>query len=235
MDNLLTIDAITKEFAAGFKLNPCSLQLNSGDVLALLGKNGSGKSTLMDIITANSDPTAGDLIFCGQRFFPESYALKRKLGYLPQNLNFPAWVTGKELLSYACHLYCLPTKHVDQALAYWDSTSYQHRPLAVCSHGMQKRIGLALATIHTPALLVLDEPFSGLDVVQTKALQSVIVARQQQGLATIISTHVLPYVAKICNRVLLLKLGSSKEITTWKTLGFAERIDSLEQELGVTP
>ena len=231
MDNVLTLNAIAKEFPSGFKLAPCSLQVNGSDVLALLGKNGSGKSTLMDIITANSDPTAGEIIFSGQRFFPEAYALKRKLGYLPQNLNFPAWVTGKELLSYACHLYHLPIKQVDRALAYWDSLSYQHRPLAVCSHGMQKRIGLAIATIHTPALLVLDEPFSGLDVVQTKSLQSVIVERQQQGLATIVSTHVLPYVARVCNRVLILKLGSSKEVKAWNTLGFAERIDSLEQEL----
>ena len=231
MNSLLTLKTITKEFASGFKLTPCSLQMQAGDVLALLGKNGSGKSTLMNIITANTDPTTGDILFSGQRFFPESYALKRKLGYLPQNLNFPAWVTGKEILSYACYLYRLPPQQVEQALAYWDATPYQHRPLAVCSHGMQKRIGLALANIHTPTLLVLDEPFSGLDIVQTKSLQDVIVNRQQQGLATIVSTHVLPYVAKICNRVLIMQNGESKETLTWQGQSLTERIDRLEQEL----
>ncbi|MDE3270108.1 MAG: ABC transporter ATP-binding protein [Pseudomonadota bacterium] len=231
MASLLTLNHIEKEFASGFKLNPCSLQLNAGDVLAIIGQNGSGKSTLMEIITANSDPTAGELTFIGQRFFPESYALKRKLGYLPQNLNFPAWVTGKELISYACHLYRLPIEKTAAALSYWGSCAYQHRPLAACSHGMQKRIGLAIATIHAPALLVLDEPFSGLDVIQTQALQLVITDRQRQGLATIISTHVLPYVARICSRALLLKQGNSKEIDAWQQLGFTERIDRLERAL----
>ena len=229
---MMTLKAITKVYSSGFKLEPCSMQIKEGETLSVLGKNGSGKSTLLEILTANSDPSTGEIFFAGERLTPEAYMLKRKLGYLPQNTYFPMWVSGRELLAYASRLYQLPIKEtVKKALAYWDSVSYQHKPLAVCSHGMQKRIGLAMATLNSPSLLVLDEPFSGLDVMQTKALENILQQRKDKGLSNVISTHILPYVAKISDRVLILKQGRSELLRGWQGHTYLEKIDLLEHEL----
>ena len=231
---MMTLKNISRRFTAGFQLGPCNLQVNNSETLGILGRNGSGKSTLFNLMTANLDPSEGEISFCDQRFRLESFTLKTKIGYLPQNLNFPPWVNGKELLSYAASLYKLHVEDtVTRALAYWDCTDYQYLPLALCSHGTQKRIGLAVATLHSPVLLFLDEPFSGLDVFHTKALEELLQKRKERGQSNVISTHILPYVAKICDRVIVLQQGEMKDISPWQELPYLQKISALDAKLNI--
>jgi ABC-type multidrug transport system ATPase subunit len=163
---------------------------------------------------------------------PEKYELKRAIGYLRQNLGLPRWATGRELLNYVASLHALAdqTKVVETAMDYWDCRDYQNIPMAACSHGMQKRIGLAVATMHNPALLILDEPFSGLDLFHIRALFREIVRRQDAGLTTILSTHIAPYAAKLCHRALVLSRGQLSELNHWTDADEAARIGLIEHE-----
>ena len=225
----MSLTAITKRYSSasdGFSLGPIDLTIKAGETLAILGENGSGKSTLFNLMTANLDKDTGEITLQGERLIPENFMAKRNFGYLPQNLYFPPWVSGEELLRYAQSLY--GKGDVEQSINYWDCSSYRRLPLASCSHGMQKRVGLALASLHCPPLLLLDEPFSGLDVAQTRTLETLLQKRCQQGYSNIISTHILPYVAKLCHRVVILRDGILRNVNNWQTNTYISRIKLLE-------
>ena len=226
--NLLELE---KTFQKGFKLHPINSTFMGGQVIGFLGKNGAGKSTLFQLISGNYESTSGSVYIAKEKLTPENFNLKRKFGYLPQNPCLPEWISGKEILNYAAALHQLSPleKVVEASLSYWDCNDFQDKPLATCSHGMQKRIGLALATIHDPDYLILDEPFSGLDLFHIENLDKLIKKRQKQKTLTILSTHITPYLAKLCDNVFILINGKSKNITEWKTLDYNNRIIKIKE------
>jgi ABC-type multidrug transport system ATPase subunit len=144
----------------------------------------------------------------------------------------PKWVTGKEILRYAANLYQMsdPEKAVLHAMEYWDCFDYQNMPLATCSHGMQKRVALAVATLHDPACLILDEPFSGLDLFHIRALDTEIRRRQKAGQTTILSTHIAPYAAQLCQRAFILEKGQLRGLEKWQISDQTTRIAQIEHE-----
>lgn len=227
---LLTIRELKKTFPQGFTLQAKDFSLNSGELVAFLGANGSGKSTIFELMTGNLDASEGEISWKGQRLLPENFLLKRQIGYLPQNLPLPKWVTGDEILTYAALLHGLekPRERVKNAMEFWDCASYKSKPLAACSFGMQKRIGLALATLHDPACLILDEPFSGLDLFHIHALEAILAKRQKEGKLTLLSTHIVAYVVASCARVFILEEGWVSEISHWASLNPEEKTRCIE-------
>lgn len=227
---LLTTSALEKSYEDRYKLGPVELALAAGETVAFLGKNGAGKTTLFELLTGNLDATAGTVTLRGQKLTPETPDIKRQIGYLPQNHALPRWVTGHEILSYAARLYELedPAAKVAEAEAYWDCASYRAKPLAALSYGMLKRVALALATLHEPPCLILDEPFSGLDLFHIKALDAAIQARSKAGLLTILSTHVAPYTAGLCDHVFIIDEGKVRTLSGWQGTDFLQRIAMIE-------
>lgn len=228
----LELTGVNKSFPqSNFQLGPVDLHLEPGTSLALFGKNGAGKSTLFQIITGHLRADAGQIEIFGQQMKLDSFALKRQIGYLPQHLDLPRWVSGFDLITYALKLYELTplAQHRDRVLSYWDCTEFAYKPLAACSYGMQKRIGLALASLHNPQLLILDEPFSGLDLFHIRALENLLAARHGNQL-TIISTHVAAYAAKLSDRAMTLHGGKLLELSTWPQQDFMTRIDLMEAQ-----
>jgi ABC-2 type transport system ATP-binding protein len=227
---MLTLRNCKKVFAHGFTLTTGSFELLAGETVGFLGANGSGKTTLFELLTGNSDATSGEILLGSERLLPDKPLLKRQIGYLPQTMHLPKWVTPREILFYAASLYQLPNARecVQAAIEYWDCVSYSRKPLVTCSFGMQKRVGLALATLHTPQCLVLDEPFSGLDLFHIRALENAIEERQKRGMTTLLSTHILPYVVSACQRVLILTEGRVWEIDDWKASSAEQKMARIE-------
>ncbi len=180
---MLKVEELSHQYdSSSFRLGPINFELASSDCVALLGENGAGKTTFFEAITGNMRPTSGKVILNGEKMDLKRFDLKRTIGYLPQHADLPKWVSGTELLSYASSLYNLSLNEEDikATLKFWDALDYSNKPIASLSHGMQKRIGLALATIHSPKLLILDEPFSGLDIYHIKALKELINQRKNE-------------------------------------------------------
>ena len=228
----LVLENLKKTFPQSqFQLGPLALPLEHGDSVAVFGKNGAGKSTLFQMITGHLRPDEGKVYVLGEVMQASSFGLKRKIGYLPQSLDLPRWVSGFDLLTYAIKLYELPNLRAtrEETLARWDCTSFAHKPLAACSYGMQKRIALALACVHEPEILILDEPFSGLDLFHIRALEDIIAARKGKSL-TLVSTHVAAYAAKLNDRAVTLKEGQLQELTSWGKAPFMERIQLMEEQ-----
>lgn len=214
---------------SSFKLGPLSLSVDQGETIVILGKNGSGKSTFFDILTGNSDPSSGTVKVFGERLSPDMFAIKKKIGYLPQTSMLPKWVTAREILQYAALLHDLDRSKVDEMIQIWDITSFKHKPLATCSHGMQKRVSIALSMLHDPLVLVMDEPFSGLDMIHMQCLEDEIKKRDAERKATVLSTHQAHYAAKLGARAFFLNEGSFMVVPNWTEKGLLERIEMIER------
>lgn len=227
---LLEIKNLTKSFGESWTLGPVNISLERGEVCALLGKNGAGKSTLFQITTGNMDAGSGEIRLNGEKLTPDTFRLKQKIGYLPQNPVLPRWASGEEILLYAAGLYEIPARKtfVDELMNYWDCAFYRKKPLAALSHGMQKRVGLALSSMHDPELLILDEPYSGLDLFHIRALDDLIERRRKSGKTTLMSTHIAPYTAKLCDRVFIIEAGQLSQLPEWENQTFTARIDAIE-------
>lgn len=228
---MLALEALSKSYPqSGFKLGPINLKVEAGSSVAILGKNGAGKSTLFQLLTGNLDAESGTITLNGERMHRAAFALKREVGYLPQHLELPRWVSAWDLMHYAARLLLLddaPTR-IASALDFWDCASYQHKPLAACSYGMQKRVGLALASFHEPRLLILDEPFSGLDLYHIRALETTMRRRLNPQQITILSTHVAATAAQHCDSAYSLADGDLQPVAGWAESDFAQRIAGLE-------
>jgi len=231
MEPILEVKKLQKSYGESFCLGPVDFSINQGQTLGLLGKNGAGKTTFFQLITGGLDADSGEILLSSQPMTPDSFMLKRNLGYLPQHLQLPKWATVKELLNYAAKLYQLPQgkQKIEHALHHWACEDFINRPLAACSHGMQKRAALALATLHSPKLLILDEPFSGLDLFHIKALENSVEQRSETGLATIICTHIAPYAAKLCSKVYVLDQGKMSSLAHWEEKPYIDKISRIEQ------
>ena len=202
--------------------------IQKGSVFGIMGKNGSGKSTLIKMLSGSSFADQGVVRFLGHVLSPESFDLKKKMGYLPQESSLPLWSTPEEILSYAVLLRGLDRQACEKALAHWDLFEFQQKPIKTCSFGTQKRVGLAVATVHDPELLILDEPFSGLDLSHQKTLFREIEGRCQKGQTTLLVSHIAPYIARFCTELLFVDQGKVRLVEDWSTLSALERVERIE-------
>jgi ABC-2 type transport system ATP-binding protein len=228
----LTLTNLVKRYASStFVLGPLNLEMAPGSSLALFGRNGAGKSTLFQLLTGHMSADEGKIQIFGETMHTGAFTLKRRIGYLPQNLELPRWVSAFDIITYALKLHGLqPLDRIrSETLAYWDSESYAKKPLGACSYGMQKRVALALATLHKPDLLILDEPFSGLDLYHIHSLENLLASRNAEQI-TIVSTHVAAHVARLCDRAVTIHNGNMTEIGTWGAAGVLERMDLMEEQ-----
>lgn len=231
MNALLQIKNLKKSFSSGFSLKSINLVLEKPTTLCILGKNGAGKSTLFNLMTGNLEADAGEISYHGKLMRVDHPFLKRQVAYLPQKASLPQWVTPEEVLHYTASLHELEERDelVAQNLAYWDCGEYSRQTLASCSHGMQKRVGLAIVSLYNPEFLILDEPFSGLDLSHTYSLENYIERRKKEGKVTLLSTHIAPYAARLCEEAYLTREGSLTKIKSWHKSSSEERLELIKR------
>ncbi len=221
---------LTRAWPTGFTLGPMNLSVKSGETIAVFGKNGAGKSTFFELLTGSIDRSDGELRVLGGKMSPDATALRQRVGYLPQESHLPEWTTADEILTYAAKLSGLTnvTASVEQALTRWDAVGWRHRPLAKTSHGMQRRVGLAVAMIHDPDILILDEPFNALDIINGRVLENTIRERSARGKTTLISIHTPLLAASLCPRAILLDGGKLEDLEQWTALALTDRSALIE-------
>lgn len=232
---LKLIDFIPKH-RDSVKLKPIRLDFKRNDLVAVFGRNGAGKSTFFDSLCGVIEPSGGHAQLASVRLSFEEASWRSRFGYLPQRLALPAWSTGKDLIELADKSLNLKLSVAafQSGIDTWDLSSFYKRPLALLSHGMKKRIGLCLATMHRPEVLVLDEPFSGLDLPQISVLEKVLSKRKAEGVGpTLISSHMMDVVARLANRALFLKGDLLQEVNGWEEFSTLKRIEYAYQLFGV--
>ncbi|MBZ0104598.1 MAG: ABC transporter ATP-binding protein [Sulfuricella denitrificans] len=191
-------------------LEALDLELHPGEVMGLLGQNGAGKSTTMRMLTGNLAPGSGSIEVCGIDLCKNPEAAKMHLGYLPEIPPLYQEMTVSGFLRLAASLHRVPksgmTVAVAQTLQRCDLTGVSKRLIGNLSKGYRQRVGIAQAIIHSPAVVILDEPTAGLDPLQIREIRALI-AELGRSHSVILSTHFLPEAEALCNRVLILRRG----------------------------
>jgi ABC-2 type transport system ATP-binding protein len=212
MTTVLEARELGKRYGAVTAVRDISFAIGRGEILGVLGPNGSGKSTIVKMVTGLLDPTRGQVWFQGQRIDQEMTAFKKSLGYVPEQPDLYGFLTGWEYLDLVATVRGLDRRRFrEKATAMLEGfTLYGSRdaPIHSYSKGMRQRIVLIAAMMHDPELLVLDEPFSGLDVTSALVLRHVIQGLATEGKALLFSSPVLEQVDKLCTHLLVLKKGS---------------------------
>jgi len=205
-ENVLKIEHLTKTFDRRDVLEDISFTVGKGEVFGLLGPNGAGKTTLIRTILDIFRPDTGTISLFGTTFSDD---IKDAIGYLPEEGSLDKEIEVSECIRYFAEL-----KHVDAIdrkrdawLEKLDLTAYRNKKIQELSKGMHRRLQFILAVIHEPDLLILDEPFSGLDPLNTKTLKDILLDLSGNGTTLIMSTHQMDEVERMCNRILMLNNG----------------------------
>jgi ABC-2 type transport system ATP-binding protein len=212
MDELPLISAVElSRFYGHFcAVDALSFEVKRGQVVGFLGTNGAGKTTTMQMLTGNLAPTSGQIRLAGFDLLDSPLAAKSQLGYLPEHPPLYPECRVDEYLRFCARLHGLSKTETRQAVAdvleTCALTGVYRRLIANLSKGYQQRVGIAQAIIHSPSVVVLDEPTVGLDPVQSHSVRELIQQLGQQR-AVIVSTHLLSEVQSICTHVQILQAG----------------------------
>jgi ABC-2 type transport system ATP-binding protein len=208
---MLDVQRLTKHYGALVAVRDLSFEVHPGEVVGLLGPNGSGKSTTVKMLTGLLRPTSGTVRLDGADALANLQAYKAVLGYVPEEPHLYSYLTGPEYLRLVGRLRGLPDgaldAKIDRFLQLLDIYDDRYQTLSSYSKGMRQKVLIAAAVLHNPRIVLLDEPFSGLDVSATRVLKAFVSELVDDGKIIVFSSHVLEVVEQVCSRVVILKDG----------------------------
>ena len=208
---MLELRRVSKRYSGIAAVEEVSFVASAGEVTGYLGANGSGKSTTMKMITGLIELTSGEIFFEGKSIFNDLIAYKRHLGYVPEEPHLYTHLSGVEYLAMVAQLRNLAPRLaaecIDGLLRLFLLYDDRHVAISSYSKGMRQRVLLAAALMHNPDLILLDEPFSGLDVGSALILRSLIQELAKRGKTVLFSSHELETVERLCSRVVILHHG----------------------------
>jgi len=207
---MIEVQRLSKRYGSVKAVERISFEVGRGEIVGLLGPNGAGKTTTMRILTTFLAPTSGIAVLAGHDILDEPLEVRRKVGYLPENVPLYNEMRVKEYLRYRARLKDVPRSRrrlaISQVISRCRLTEVESRVLGQLSRGFRQRVGLAEAMVHDPDILILDEPTSGLDPIQIREVRDLI--RELGARHTILlSTHIMSEVEAVCGRVIIIAQG----------------------------
>jgi ABC-2 type transport system ATP-binding protein len=230
---VLDVVHLTKRYNSIPAVEDVSFRIRRGEILGYLGPNGSGKSTTVKMLTGLIEPSSGQILFDGVRVVHGGNpAFLQEIGYVPEEPYLYTQLTGPEYLRLVGRLHCISRrsleKKIDGFIQLFGLTDARHELLLNYSKGMRQKILLSAALLHNPQVLILDEPFSGLDVGAALVLRNLLKALACEGKAILYSSHVLEVVEKVCTEVVILYKGRIVAYDTVEHLRTLQAQPSLE-------
>lgn len=211
MSSLISVHNLTRRYGDFCAVNNISFELAAGDILGFLGPNGAGKTSTMQMLTGNLAPTLGEISISGIDLLENPKAAKASLGYLPENPPLYKEMTVTEFLQFCGRLHLIDrlqlNKICDAAIERCGLGEVRHRLINNLSKGFQQRVGIAQAILHSPPVIILDEPTVGLDPIQILEIRRLIKALGETH-GIILCTHILPEVQAVCSRVQIINQGN---------------------------
>jgi ABC-2 type transport system ATP-binding protein len=208
---MLELRSVSKKFLGITAVDRVSFSARAGEITGYLGPNGSGKSTTMKMIAGLIEMTAGEILFDGQPIEGDLIAHKQRMGYVPEEPQLYAHLTALEYLVMVGQLRNLPTRsaatRIEGLLRLFSLHGDRHVPISNYSKGMRQKVLLTAALLHNPDLILLDEPFSGLDVASALVVRSLIQELAARGKVVLFSSHELETVERVCSHVVILHHG----------------------------
>lgn len=237
---MLELRRVSKLYAGIPAVDDVSFCARPGEVTGYLGPNGSGKSTTMKMITGLLERSAGQILFAGRPIEDDLIGYKRRMGYVPEEPNLYNHLSGAEYLTMVAQLRGLPAQRtaekIDGLLRLLSLHEDRHASISGYSKGMRQKVLIAAALLHDPELVLLDEPFSGLDVGSALMLRSLIQELAARGKVVLFSSHELDTVERVSTRVVILhkgKLVADDSIAHLQTLMELASLEAIFAQLAV--
>jgi len=218
---VIEIDQLYKSYGKVQAVKNVSMRVEQGEIFGFLGPNGAGKTTTIRCMLDVIRPTSGTIRVLGLDTQHDRQALHQRIGYLPGDVRLPGEMTGKQIIDYFSHIQGLQPVLLKELVARFDVE--MKRPLKGYSKGMRQKIGIVLAFMCDPDLLILDEPTSGLDPLLQKTFNEFLLEEQARGKTIFMSSHIMSDVEKVCQRVAVIRRG---ELVT------VERVETLREKAG---
>lgn len=207
---MLKVENITKKYGENVAVNNLSFTVDAGEIFGLLGENGAGKTTTFRIIMGLIDANEGKVTLDGKKI---DYSETDNIGFVTEERSLLTKLTVQEQIEFYGTLKGLDKDTIDKRLDYWlekfEITSYKNRKIKELSKGNQQKIQFISAIINEPKLLILDEPFTGLDPINVKLMKNAIYYLKEKGCSIIFSSHQMEYIEDFCEKLILLVKGNT--------------------------
>jgi len=208
VDSIISVNAVTKKFGDVVAVRELSFAVREGTIFGLLGPNGAGKTTTLRMTLGIFLPDEGTIsIFVGQ----EIADAKDRIGYLPEERGLYRKMKVGEVLRFFCEIKGVHKETARKSVDYWlerlGLAEWKEKKVEELSRGMQQKVQFIATIIHQPDLLILDEPFSGMDPVSTTEMKDIVVEQKSAGKTIILSTHIMEQAEKLCDEICLLNKG----------------------------
>lgn len=230
---MLEARSLTKCYATVPALENVSFRIQPGEVLGYLGPNGSGKSTTVKMLTGLLQPTSGEVLFRGENIQRDLAGYKRQIGYVPEEANLYPFLSGLEYLELVGRLRAMPpmlvARRANSLLRLLSLHPHRHVAMSNYSKGMRQRVLLSAAILHDPAVLIFDEPLSGLDVTSALVFRKMLQVFGRTGKVVFYCSHVLEVVEKVCSHVIILRKGKALAYGSIEELKNSAALATLEE------
>lgn len=208
---MLYINHLTKTYGNKKAVDDLSLHIQPGEIYAFIGHNGAGKTTTLKAVCGLLKFDAGEIQIGGRSIKTEPLECKKMMAYIPDNPDLYTFLSGIQYLNFIADIYAIPKELREERIHRYsdlfDLTKDLAQPISAYSHGMRQKLAIISALIHEPKLLIMDEPFVGLDPTATHLLKELMHDMCNQGASIFFSTHVLEVAEKLCDKVAIIKQG----------------------------
>lgn len=215
---MLRIENLTKIYGDKKAVDNVSLHIKAGELFGFIGHNGAGKTTTLKAVCGILRFEEGEILVDGVSVKKDSLACKKKISYIPDNPDLYSFMTGIQYLNFVADIYKVSSdKRQERIRRYGDAlglTADLAQPIAAYSHGMKQKLAVIAAFLHEPKLLIMDEPFVGLDPKAAHTVKELMRDFCAQGNAIFFSTHVLEVAEKLCDKVAIIKDGKLIKVGT---------------------
>jgi len=208
LDTIVTTRSLTKRYGADYRVNSVNVEVNEGDIYGFLGPNGAGKTTTIKMLLGLVKPTSGQVFVFGKNFSKSRQAILKQTGSLIESPSYYAHLTGVENLRIIQRIRDVPDKNITEALRIVRLEKQKDKKVGQYSLGMKQRLGIAMALLHFPKLLILDEPTNGLDPAGIGEIRELIRSLPERyGMTVFISSHLLTEIEQIATSVGIIHDG----------------------------
>ncbi len=227
---MLNIQHFTKAYGDKVAVSDLSLHIAPGEIYGFIGHNGAGKTTTLKAACGILQFDQGEILVDGHSIKTDPIVCKQAIAYVPDNPDLYEFLTGIQYLNFVADIYGIGSAERKERIAHYGEllgmTDDLTLPISDCSHGMRQKVALIAALIHQPKLILMDEPFVGLDPVASHQLKNVMQEHCSRGGAIFFSTHVLEVAEKLCHKVAIIQSG---KLVTSGTMDEVRGNASLEQ------
>ena len=232
---MIEIKNVVKKYGKKVALKDISFNVEDGEIFAFIGHNGAGKTTLIKSIVGIHDFDEGDILINGKSIKTDSLACKKEIAYVPDNPELYENLSAIEYINFICDMYEIDqetrSENINKYAKMFEIEDKLNDTIDSFSHGMKQKVALISALAHNPQILIMDEPFVGLDPKAVFDFKEVMNEMIKDGKSVFFSTHILDVAEKLCSRVAIIKKGELVKVGTMKEVKGDKSLENVFMEL----